>query len=161
MHNQISLWTNSELYQYDDKCPPQELFRRGDDFFVNDMFIDTINKRGYVLIARANNMFDKLISILSVEKKIYLSMWKGYVDEKEEAYNENLAKSVGSEYKHLHTSGHCDMKSMRDMFRQLQPKAIIPIHTDKPDKFAELFCNEWQVIRLNDGQCIQLPISEH
>ena len=88
-------------------------------------------------------------------------MWKGYVDEKKEAYNEDLAKSVGSEYVYLHTSGHCDMKSMRDMFRQLQPKAIIPIHTDNPDMFAELFSDEWHVMRLNNGQSIQLPISEH
>ena len=155
-----SIWSKSELYQYGN-YPPKKLFRKGKDFVVNETFIKKVKSRGYVLIARAGEKFDDLLAKIPGEKMIYLSMWKGYVDEKEEAYNENLAKSVGSEYKHLHTSGHCDMNSMRDMFRQLQPKAIIPIHTDKPDKFAELFCNEWQVIRLNDGQSIQLPISEH
>lgn len=156
-----SPWTKSDLYQYDGKYPPKELFRSGDYFTVNDTFINTINKRGYVLIARANHRFNKLISELPGEKKIYLSMWEGYVDKKKEAYNENLAKSVGSEFEHLHTSGHCDMKSMREMFHLLQTKAIIPIHTDNPEKFAELFSDEWNVMRLIDGQSIQLPISEH
>ena len=112
------------------------------------------------MIARANKKFDKLIEELPGEKKKYLSMWKGYVDEKSGAYNKELAKALGSEYEYLHTSGHCDMKSLREIFRQLQPKAIIPIHTDKPDKFAELFCDEWNIVRLHDGQSIQLPISE-
>ena len=155
-----SIWSKSELYQYGN-YPPKKLFRKGKDFVINETFIKTVKYRGYVLIARAGEKFDDLLAKIPGEKKIYLSMWKGYVDKNKEAYNEALAKSVGSEYKHLHTSGHCDMNSMRDMFRQLLPKAIFPIHTDNPDKFAELFCNEWQVIRLNDGQCIQLPISEH
>ncbi|MGN0212453.1 MAG: hypothetical protein ACI4AN_05855, partial [Muribaculaceae bacterium] len=68
------------------------------------------------------------------------------------------AKSVGNDYEYLHTSGHCDMKNMRELFRLLQPKAVIPIHTDDPDKFAKQFCDEWPVIRLFDGQSIE-PIS--
>ena len=155
-----SIWSKSELYQYGN-YPPKNLFRKGKDFVINDTFIKTVKNRGYVLIARAGEKFDDLLAKIPGEKKIYLSMWKGYVDEKEEAYNVNLAKSVGSEFEHLHTSGHCDMKSMRDMFRQLQPKAIIPIHTNNPAKFAELFGDEWYVMRLIDGQSIQLPISEH
>ena len=154
-----SLWSKSELYQYDVNYPPIVLFRDGDDFTFNDKFAKTINDRGYVLIARANEKFDKLIEKLPGEKKKYLSMWKGYVDEKSGAYRKDLAKSLGSDYEYLHTSGHCDMNSMREILRQLKPKAIIPIHTDNPDKFVELFCNEWHIIRLYDGQSIQLPIN--
>ena len=156
-----SLWSKSKLYQYDVNYPPTVPFGNGDDYTFNDKFVKTIKDRGYVLIARAyNKKFDKLIEKLPGEKKKYLSMWKGYVDEKSGAYNKELAKALGSEYEYLHTSGHCDMKSLREIFRQLQPKAIIPIHTDKPDKFAELFCDEWNIMRLHDGQSIQLPISE-
>ena len=83
-------------------------------------------------------------------------MWKGYLDEKNEAYNETLAKALGSDYEYLHTSGHCDMKSMREFFRLLQPKAIIPIHTDSPDQFAKEFSDEWSIIRLHDGQSVKV-----
>ena len=153
-----SLWSKSDSYQYG-KYEPLTLFRKGDHFTFNDKFVETIKERGYVLIARANQSFDKLIAEPPGEKKIYLSMWKGYVDKNQEAYNEALAKSVGSKYVYLHTSGHCDMKSLREFFRHLQPKAIIPIHTDKPDLFVKQFSDEWQVIRLHDGQSIQMPIS--
>ena len=152
-----SLWCNSKWYHYKE-YEPQVLFRKGDDVVFTDKFLETIKKRGYVLIARANSWFDKLIAKLPGEKRKYLSMWDGYVDEKCEAYNEALAKSLGSDYEHLHTSGHCDMKSMREMFRLLQPKAVIPIHTDDPDKFAEYFGDEWPIMRLHDGQSIE-PIS--
>lgn len=155
-----SLWSKSDFYQYG-KYEPLTLFRKGDHFTFNDKFVETIKERGYVLIARANQSFDKLIAELPGEKKIYLSMWKGYVDKDKEAYNEVLAKSLGSGYEYLHTSGHCDMNSLRNIFRLLQPKAIIPIHTDNPNLFVKQFSDEWQVIRLHDGQSIQIPISEH
>ena len=153
-----SLWSKSKLYEYDE-YPPKVLCRKGDNFTFNDKFVKTINDRGYVLIARANKKFDKLIEELPGEKKKYLSMWKGYVEEKSGAYNKELAKALGSDYEYLHTSGHCDMKSLREIFRHLQPKAIIPIHTDNPNKFVELFCDEWNIMRLHDGQSIQLPIN--
>ena len=152
-----SLWSKSKLYRYGE-YEPLTLFRKGDDFTFNDKFIETIRSKGYVLIARANPRFDKLIQELPGEKIKYLSMWQGYLDEKNDAYNAALAKALEGGYQYLHTSGHCDMNSMNNLFRLLQPKAIIPIHTDSPDKFAELFCEEWPVIRLHDGQSI-MPIS--
>ena len=153
-----SLWSKSMLYQYRN-YPPKVLFKDGANFTFNEKFLKTINERGYVMIARAHT-FDKLIAAIPGEKKIYLSMWKGYVNKECEAYNEALAKSIGSEYESLHTSGHCDMNSLRKMFEILKPKAIIPIHTNKPDKFAELFNDEWRVVMLIDGQSIQLPIND-
>lgn len=152
-----SLWSKATLYQYGE-YEPESLFRNGDAFTFNDKFVKTIQEKGYILIARANPRFDKLIQELPGEKKKYLSMWDGYINKDKEAYNEALAKSVGNDYEYLHTSGHCDMNSMRELFALLQPKAIIPIHTDSPDKFAEQFCDEWPVIRLHDGQSVE-PIS--
>ena len=152
-----SLWSKSKLYRYGE-FEPLTLFRKGDDFTFNDKFVETIRSKGYVLIARANPRFDKLISELPGEKKKYLSMWQGYLDERKEAYNAALVKALEGGYEYLHTSGHCDMSRMNNFFRLLHPKAIIPIHTDSPDKFAELFCEEWPVIRLHDGESI-MPIS--
>ena len=152
-----SLWSKSKLYRYGE-FEPLTLFRKGDDFTFNDKFVETIRSKGYVLIARANPRFDKLISELPGEKKKYLSMWQGYLDERKEAYNAALAKALEGGYEYLHTSGHCDMSRMNNFFRLLHPKAIIPIHTDSPDKFAELFYEEWPVIRLHDGESI-MPIS--
>ena len=148
-----SLWSKAKLYQYGEHVP-KEVLKDG-HYYFNDKFLQTIKDKGYVLIARAGSAFDKLIQALPGEKKKYLSMWNGYLDPGKEAYNETLAKSIGSDYVYLHTSGHCDMKSMREILQLLQPKAIIPIHTDRPDAFVEQFCDEWPVIRLLDGQSIE------
>jgi ribonuclease J len=48
------------------------------------------------------------------------------------------------------------MKGMRQFFKLLNPKAIIPIHTENPDKFVELFGVEWNVLRVHDGELIIL-----
>ena len=152
-----SLWSKSRLYQYE-KFEPKALFDNGHCFSFNDKFLQTIKDKGYVLIARANPRFDKLIHDLPGEKKKYLSMWSGYLDQEKAAYNKDLAKSIGNDYVYLHTSGHIDMKGMHKLLRLLQPKAIIPIHTDNPDLFVENFCDEWPVIRLGDGQAIE-PIT--
>ena len=148
-----SLWGKSELYQYGEYEPKVLKYDKG-EFLVTDEFKDFLDKLGYVLIARATPRFDHLIAHLPREKQKYLSMWDGYVKEGADAYNKNLADSLGKDFKYMHTSGHSDMNSMREVFRLLHPKALIPIHTDAPEKFAEQFSDEWPVKLLNDGDSV-------
>lgn len=154
--NSKSLWTKSSLYQYGKYEPEPLMYHRFDKnrFFVSDSFKAYLDKLGYVLIARNNERFDNLLEQIPGEKQKVLSMWDGYVKEGTEAYNENLANSLDGEYDYMHTSGHSDMNSMREVFRLLHPKALIPIHTDAPEKFAEQFSDEWPVKLLNDGDSV-------
>ena len=154
---QDPIWGKSSLYRYGEYEPKVLMYDNG-EFLVTDEFKDFLNKLGYVLIARANPRFDHLIERIPGEKQKYLSMWGGYVEEGSEAYNKNLADSLGNDFKYMHTSGHSDMNSMRELFRLLHPKAIIPIHTDNPEGFAQLFSEEWPIVVLNDGDGIS-PIS--
>ena len=152
-----SIWTQSELFQYG-KHEPEPLIPDKFDknsFFVSDSFKDALEKHGYVLIARANSRFDKLIEQIPGEKKKVLSMWNGYVKEGSDAFNENLAKSLDEDFDYMHTSGHVDMADLRKFFRLLNPKqGIIPIHTEDLDAFAKEFSDEWTVFLLNDGDSI-------
>lgn len=158
--NSKSMWTKSSLYQYGIPKPEPLMYHKFNKnrFFVSDSFKKYLDKKGYVLIARSSERFDDLLAQIPGEKQIVLSMWDGYVKEGTEAYNENLANSLDGKYDYMHTSGHIDMKDLREFFRLLQPKAIIPIHTDSPEEFAKQFCDEWPIIRLYDGQSIA-PIS--
>lgn len=151
------LWGKSKLYQYGNYEPKVLMYDKG-EFLVTDEFKAFLDKLGYVLIARANLRFDSLVERIPGEKQKYLSMWNGYVKEGTETYNKNLVDSLGKDYKPMHTSGHSDMNSMREVFLLLHPKAIIPIHTDKPEGFAQLFSEEWPIVVLNDGDGIS-PIS--
>ena len=148
-----SVWGKSSLYKYKEGKEPRQLIQRGAEFVVNDKFIDFVSEHGYVIVARQGERFDNLLNQLPDEGRVkYLSMWNGYLDESKAAYNPALAKSVSGEYRYMHTSGHCDMKSLEDLITELDPKAIIPIHTDNPRAFADLFCEKWPVILLNDGE---------
>ena len=148
-----SVWGKSSLYKYKEGREPRQLIQRGAEFVVNDKFIDFVSEHGYVIVARQGERFDNLLNQFPDEGRVkYLSMWNGYLDESKAAYNPALAKSVGDEYRYMHTSGHCDMKSLEDLITELDPKAIIPIHTDNPRAFADLFCEKWPVILLNDGE---------
>ena len=109
-------------------------------------------EKGYVLLARATDRFDNLIAKIPGEKKKYLSQWSGYIDKSNDSYNPRLAKSVGDNSVYLHTSGHIDMPNLMKFFEVLKPKAIIPIHTDNPRRFKELFSEKWAVLLLKDGE---------
>lgn len=149
-----SLWSKSRLYQFSEHYKPFVLSVLKGEFWMNDRFKDLLEKKGYVLMARSNPRFDSLIKRIPGVKQVYLSMWDGYVDKSKAANNEQLAKSLGKGYLRMHTSGHCDMNSLRELFRLLHPKAIVPIHTEKPEDFAQLFGDEWSVVVLNDGESI-------
>ena len=154
--NSGSIWTRSELFQYGQYEPVPLINNKFDknNFFVYDSFKKALDEHGYVLIARASPRFDKLIDQIPGEKKKILSMWNGYVREGTDAYNANLAKSLDEDFDYMHTSGHIDMADLREFFRLLRPKGIIPIHTEKPEAFAKVFGDEWPVIVLNDGDSI-------
>lgn len=156
--NSGSIWTLSPLYQYEEYRPKPLIYDEYEknSFFVSDSFKDALEKYGYVLIARANSRFDKLIDQIPGGKKKVLSMWNGYVKEGSDAYNENLARSLNEDFDYMHTSGHIDMADLREVFRLLHPKTIIPIHTESPEAFAKEFNEEWHVVVLNDGESFSL-----
>lgn len=148
-----NIWGKSRLYKYVEGREPIVLQRDGAEFRINDKFKDFLEEHGYVLIARANDRFDNLLSKMpGFGRKTLLSMWNGYIDRTKAAYNPALAQSIGTDYKYLHTSGHCDIAGLDGLLDMMNPKAIIPIHTDNPRLFADLFCEKWPVILLDDGE---------
>lgn len=147
------IWGKSRLYRYKEGREPIVLHRDGDDFRVTDKFRGNLSENGYVIIARGGRRFDSLLSRIPSEgRKTYFSMWRGYLDKSNAAYNSELAQSVPINYEYLHTSGHCDMESLDWLFSILGPRAIIPIHTDNPQAFADLFCDKWPILIMQDGE---------
>lgn len=154
------VWGESSLYKYG-KYEPMVLMhdkKNPKEFLLSERFINFIKRRGYVLIARSNLRFDHLTDQMPGEsKQYYLSMWNGYVNNPASpSYNKDLAAALGNEYLYRHTSGHCDMKSLNSLFTLLSPKAILPIHTDAPEAFANLFNNQWTIDLLQDGDSFML-----
>ncbi|PKP35396.1 MAG: hypothetical protein CVU00_02645 [Bacteroidetes bacterium HGW-Bacteroidetes-17] len=113
-----------------------------------------LEKRGFCMLVRSTDAFKPLIDeyAKSDETKIFYSMWDGYLDNKKPAFNESLYKFFEPykiEYKH--TSGHADVETLKMVFEIIKPKyGIIPIHTEAPNKFKEIF-HDQAIISLHDG----------
>ncbi|MCK5863034.1 MAG: MBL fold metallo-hydrolase [Candidatus Hydrogenedentes bacterium] len=80
----------------------------------------------------------KHIEGLSGSTLIY-SLWEGYKSRGRTQQFLDAIKSMGVNIITLHSSGHADIPSLKQMANTLQPKKIIPIHTFNPDNYASLF----------------------
>lgn len=56
----------------------------------------------------------------------------------------------GMNFVSIHTSGHASVKTMKFLVNELQPKRIIPVHTNYPEAFHELF-GVFSVVTVEDG----------
>jgi ribonuclease J len=113
-----------------------------------------LDKHGFCMLIRPNDNFKPILDEYSKldETKIYYSMWSGYLDDSKSAFNKNFDAFIKPfKYEYKHTSGHADVKTLGLLFDTVKPKCgIIPIHTEVPDKFKELFV-EHNIILLQDG----------
>lgn len=125
-------------------------------FYVPEKLQQLINWKGCVLIARPTPQFLSLINGFTTDKsRKYLSMWKGYLNPNSPAYNEALAKALGTDYEYVHTSGHADPHTLETLFLHINHDTIIPMHTDNPKKFLEQFsANKWNITLLKDGETL-------
>ncbi len=60
----------------------------------------------------------------------------------------------------IHSSGHADTQSLKRIVEFIKPRTIIPIHTDSPDSFAELF-PKYNIIYPQDGEQISLTTTNY
>jgi ribonuclease J len=82
------------------------------------------------------------------------SQWEGYIRDRKKAstfWNFVRANNLNIEY--IHTSGHATVSILQQLAKALKPKHIIPIHTEKPERFEEYFGKD--VMLVNDGQIIE------
>ncbi|MBR2894878.1 MAG: MBL fold metallo-hydrolase [Oscillospiraceae bacterium] len=121
---------------------------------VNHLLIDNGYENGCLALIRANDWSRKLLSYYDDAKVIY-SMWDGYLEGK--TANQKLISLLdGYEPEYLHTSGHAAADELREVMDVLRPrKGIIPIHTEAPQKFQELF-PQYHIFRLSDRETAPL-----
>ncbi|MEI8203046.1 MAG: MBL fold metallo-hydrolase [Bacteroidota bacterium] len=109
------------------------------------------NRTDLCVLVRENMLFDikikKRINVLGAG--VIYSKWEGYKIENKvktflEFFDENNCTTES-----FHTSGHADTNTIKDFIASCQPKKIIPVHTETPRKYVELFGNI--VVELSDG----------
>lgn len=85
---------------------------------------------------------------------IIYSQWMGYLEEEGQGMHgveelNKLREDPRANFIYAHTSGHAVLEDLKRFASALNPKMLIPIHTEYPGKFKQYFDN---VIVLEDGQ---------
>ena len=96
-------------------------------------------RRDLCILVRENMLFDIKNRMDYSDSGLIYSKWEGYKKEIKTERFLDFFKSHNLEIKSLHTSGHADIQTIKDFVKDLNPKTIIPVHTETPEKYKELF----------------------
>lgn len=95
----------------------------------------------------------------SKDSQLIYSLWTGYLQNGSHPDREMLEKLAGRELYPLHTSGHAFVDTIARLVETVDPKVIIPMHTECARKFQELpvFARWMTRVRLlQDGEVFSL-----
>lgn len=82
------------------------------------------------------------------------SMWEGYLLKSDtRKFMDYLTNRKFEIYK-IHTSGHADTETLKQMVEAIKPKHIVPIHTFSGNEYQRIF--SIPIIELNDGETRQI-----
>lgn len=127
---------------------------------------EELERDGFILLARKNShpkdytsRFEELRdTYFDRDGQIIYSMWEDYL--KPKYADKALIDFIGGRpVEHLHTSGHAYVETIAKLIETVDPKVIIPMHTERADEFAaipEFALRKGRVQVLNDGQVFSL-----
>ena len=124
-------------------------------FRRNTKLLSWMAEQGFLMFVRANDRFRHLMESYRNDCVVLYSMWSGYMEGP--CANPDLTQFLdGFPVICLHTSGHADRESLREICCILQPRrGIIPIHGEQPEGFRALAPSCW-VACLKDGELLSL-----
>ena len=74
--------------------------------------------------------------------RLIKSIWGGYWDEPNTEHFRQWVEENCEVVKDIHSSGHADTQSLQRIVEFVRPKTIVPIHTDAPKLFCDIFVND-------------------
>lgn len=66
------------------------------------------------------------------------SFWNGYRETESMKYFLSECEKIGLKIINLHTTGHADESTIKNLIEVVNPKRIIPVHTENAPKFKEI-----------------------
>ncbi|MCL2289278.1 MAG: AAA family ATPase [Bacteroidetes bacterium] len=118
------------------------------------------NARKIVMIVRPSMINDiKQIQNLSKGNIIY-SLWSGYKSSETTEKFLSYLTGRGLDLSNIHTSGHADVATLQKLVNVMQPKEIVPIHTDNKEKYNSIF-KDSVILDIKDKQLIIANTSDN
>ena len=136
------------------------MFKRGYDNMANKFSKSKITKEEvskkpseFVVLVRPSMRID-LEKINADNGNLIYSMWEGY--KKQSTTKEFIDWLITKNFTvyDIHTSGHADTNTLKELADTLNPKSIIPIHTFNKQDYKNVFTQK--VIELNDNETIEI-----
>lgn len=94
---------------------------------------------GRVLVYRSSLVADLERAGCLKGARMVWSMWEGYLREESARPLHAFLDRHGIPLTVEHTSGHASVEDLRRLVDGLNPRRIVPMHTEAPERFAELF----------------------
>ena len=125
-----------------------------------DMAALCANPSKYVLVFRPRLLSDLKKYLSDIKVCLTNSIWAQYWEQDKPEINSLKAwieekPELRQKLPDIHTSGHADVASLQKIVDYVQPKCIVPIHTEMPDKYKMLFPN-YTVLDVTDETPIVL-----
>ena len=113
------------------------------------------NPRGFVYLARSSPATVNLLTHLKQTPypTILWSQWKGYLEKSGPI--QNFCVKHGITPSVIHSGGHARPEDLAELARRIQPRAVIPIHTEAAAQFENFIPN---VRVVNDGEALDLNV---
>ena len=87
--------------------------------------------------------------------RLIKSIWGGYWNEPNTERFRDWVEEHCEAVKDIHSSGHADTQSLQRLVEYIHPQTIVPIHTDAPKQFSDIFVNN-NVKCLDDNEVLYL-----
>ena len=95
----------------------------------------------YVMLVRPTAL-SYLQRIKAPRIRLIKSIWNGYWDEPSTERFRGWIEEHCEAVQDIHSSGHADTQSLQRIVEFVRPKTIVPIHTDAPKRFCDIFVND-------------------
>ena len=95
----------------------------------------------YVMLVRPTTL-TYLQRIKAPHIRLVKSIWDGYWNEPNIERFRSWVEEHCEAVKDIHSSGHADTQSLQRIVEFVRPKTIVPIHTDAPKRFCDIFVND-------------------
>jgi len=95
-------------------------------------------------------MLRDLKSMNIKDGNLIYSMWSGYKDQPKTKEFIDFFEGNNCTVIDMHTSGHADVETLKEFANAINPKLIIPIHTNNKNEYKSIF--DQTVLELDDNQ---------
>lgn len=131
----------SEILEYVSKNSRGSLYKFNESkesklYCYGDNMINKMNECGFVMLVRATDRFKDIMSNFNDYHFIY-SQWLGYLKGKSKD-DKRIQDFTPEDFEYLHTSGHATPEAIKQVIDIINPRVVIPIHTEGKEKIKEL-----------------------